>query len=100
MSMTKNSSDSYSSVKRILVILGLLAMLVSTEFVAVHGRILRSTRDNVVVPGLEGQVGAENKPVGVPPITAASADNSSSRNSLKTLAFRLASGPSKRGPGH
>ncbi|XWS25557.1 hypothetical protein CRYUN_Cryun27aG0078300 [Craigia yunnanensis] len=98
MSMTKNSTTSYSSMKRILFVLGLLALLVSTEFAAVHGRALRSTTiDNVVVPGFKG--GADNKAVGVPSF-AVSANNSRSRNSSRSLAFRLASGPSKRGPGH
>ncbi|XWS14759.1 hypothetical protein CRYUN_Cryun35bG0035700 [Craigia yunnanensis] len=99
MSMTKNSSTSYSSMKRILFVLGLLALLISTEFVAVHGRALRSTTtDNVVVkPGCEKQRRADIEAVGVSSF-AVSANNSSIRNSC--LAFRLASGPSKKGPGH
>ncbi|XVF36355.1 hypothetical protein REPUB_Repub19eG0051500 [Reevesia pubescens] len=82
--------------KRILLLLALLVLLVSTEFAAVHGRALRSTTDNVVVKrGCEKQGGS----VGVPSFVV-SANNSSSRNSFRSLAFRLASGPSKKGPGH
>ncbi|XWS21252.1 hypothetical protein CRYUN_Cryun30bG0039600 [Craigia yunnanensis] len=100
MLMTKNSSTSYLSMKCILFVLGLLALLVSTEFAAVHGGALRSTTtDNVVVPGFKEQGGADDKAVGVPS-SAVSANNSSSRNSFRSLAFRLASGPSKRGSGH
>ncbi|XWS24161.1 hypothetical protein CRYUN_Cryun28dG0076900 [Craigia yunnanensis] len=101
MSMTKNSSTSYSSKKRILFVLGLFVLLVSTEFDVVHGRALRSTTtDNVVVnPGCEEQGGANNEAVGVSSF-AVSANNSSNRNSFRSLAFRLASGPSKKGPGH
>ncbi|XVE94970.1 hypothetical protein REPUB_Repub02eG0056000 [Reevesia pubescens] len=95
MSMTKKSS-----MKSILLLIGLLALLVSTEFAAVQGRALRSTTDNVVVKrGCEEQGGADDEAVGVPSF-AVSASNSSSRNSFKSLDFRLASGPSKRGPGH
>ncbi|XVE55822.1 hypothetical protein DITRI_Ditri03aG0188100 [Diplodiscus trichospermus] len=102
MSMIKNSSISYSSMKPILFALVLLALLVSTEFAAVHGRALRSTMaDNVVLnPGCQEQGGAEgDEAVGVSPI-AVSANNSSSRHLFRSLAFRLASGPSKKGPGH
>lgn len=92
--MTKNSSTCCSSMKpmRILFVVGLLALLVSTEFTAAYGRSLRSTtKDNV---GAHDNIPV---PVGVPPITAAA---SGIRTSLKSLAFKLASGPSKRGPGH
>ncbi|XVE70154.1 hypothetical protein DITRI_Ditri10aG0049200 [Diplodiscus trichospermus] len=101
MSMTKNSSTSYSSMKRIVFVLGLLAFLVSTEFAAVHGRALGSTTmDNAVPPaGFKEQGGADDEAVGVPSF-AAPADNSSSHDSFWSLAFKLASGPSKRGPGH
>ncbi|XVF39858.1 hypothetical protein PTKIN_Ptkin01aG0066300 [Pterospermum kingtungense] len=104
MSMTKNSSK--SSNKRIVFVLGLLALLVSTEFAAVHGRALRSTTmttDNVVVnpAGCEEQEGSSTaaEAVGVSSF-AVSANNSSSRSAFRSLAFRLASGPSKKGPGH
>ncbi|GMI82671.1 hypothetical protein like AT5G43064 [Hibiscus trionum] len=78
--------------KRILFVLGVLALLVSIQLYAVHGRALRSTKteENVAVPGREGEGegGADDKavPVGV--------------HSFKRMAFRLASGPSRKGPGH
>ncbi|EOY15813.1 hypothetical protein QQP08_022608 [Theobroma cacao] len=96
--MAKNSSTSYSSMKRHLFVLGLLALLVSTEFTAVDGRALRSKTNNVVVAGCEEQGGADEQ-VAVSTF-AVSANNSSSRPSVRSLASRLASGPSKRGPGH
>ncbi|XP_022752498.1 uncharacterized protein LOC111301232 [Durio zibethinus] len=98
MSMTNNSSTSYSSMKRIVFVLGLLALLVSTEFAAVHGRALRSTTtDNVVVnPGREEQGGPDNEAIGV----SSFANNSSNRKSFRSLAYKLASGPNTKGPGH
>ncbi|KAK8313829.1 hypothetical protein V6Z11_D01G136600 [Gossypium hirsutum] len=74
--MTKNSS---ASMQRLVLMMGVLALLVSTELaIAVHGRTLRST--TMVVGGCEEQ--------------------GNSRNSFRSLGFRIASGPSKRGPGH
>ncbi|KAE8728318.1 Detected protein of unknown function [Hibiscus syriacus] len=70
------------------VLVLLLVSLVSTEFAAVEGRPLRSSttaKDN------DEAVGAR-----VP----ISANNSRSGNSFRSLAFKLASGPSKKGPGH
>ncbi|TYI28152.1 hypothetical protein E1A91_A05G221000v1 [Gossypium mustelinum] len=82
--------------KRILCVLGLLALLVSVQLDGVHGRALRSkmTDDNVVVPSLEGEA------VGVPSSAVSTNDSRSSRKSLKSMAFTLASGPSRKGPGH
>ncbi|KAE8682782.1 hypothetical protein F3Y22_tig00111237pilonHSYRG00029 [Hibiscus syriacus] len=73
--------------KCVLFVLGVLALLVSIQPHAVHGRAFRSTKteESVVVPGREGEA------VGV-------ADSAS--NSFKRMAFRLASGPSRKGPGH
>ncbi|MBA0844813.1 hypothetical protein Goarm_022813 [Gossypium armourianum] len=92
--MTKNSS---ASMQRLVLMMGVLALLVSTELaIAVHGRTLRST--TMVVGGCEEQGGR----MGVTSFGALSAANhsSNSRNSFRSLGFRLASGPSKRGPGH
>nr|KJB14603.1 hypothetical protein B456_002G133400 [Gossypium raimondii] len=91
--MTKNSS---SSMQRLVLMMGVLALLVSTELaIAVHGRTLRST--TMVVGGCEEQGGR----MGVSFGALSAADHSSnSRNSFRSLGFRLASGPSKRGPGH
>lgn len=85
--------------------LGLLALLVSTEFAAVHGRALRSTtKDNVVVnnPGCEEQNGtaAAEAVGGVSSFAVSENNRTSTRNAFRSLAFRLASGPSKKGPGH
>ncbi|KAK8678578.1 hypothetical protein V6N13_144075 [Hibiscus sabdariffa] len=88
--------------KRFLFVLALLALLVSIQLHAAHGRALPSTESegNVVVPGREGEGegegGADDKvvPVGVPSFAE------SASNSFKRMAFRLSSGPSSRGPGH
>lgn len=96
--MTKNSS---TSMQRLAFMMGVLALLVSTELaIAVHGRTLRSTtmEESVVVGGCEEQGGR----VGVSSFGVLSAENNSSnsRKSFRSLGFRLASGPSRRGPGH
>ncbi|KAK8705586.1 hypothetical protein V6N13_049184 [Hibiscus sabdariffa] len=90
--VTKNNS---TSMKRLLFAMGLMALLVSAELsVAVHGRTLRSitvVEDNVVGGASVSSFGA---------VSAAAANNLSTRDWFRSLGFRLASGPSRRGPGH
>ncbi|KAK8623409.1 hypothetical protein V6N13_118294 [Hibiscus sabdariffa] len=85
--------------KRVLFVMGLMALLVSSELaVAVHGRNLQSTTtldDKVAgARGSQEQRGATVLP------SPSAANGSGSRSSLRSLGFRLASGPSRRGPGH
>ncbi|KAK8512437.1 hypothetical protein V6N13_083015 [Hibiscus sabdariffa] len=89
--------------KRLLFVMGLMALLVSSQLVVVvHGRILRSTTTlDEKVTGARGsdeQRGATVLPSPSPSDSAA--NDSGSRSSLRSLGFRLASGPSRRGPGH
>ncbi|GMJ02590.1 hypothetical protein HRI_003928200 [Hibiscus trionum] len=89
--------------KRILFAMVLMALLVSTELaVAVHGRTLRSNTTTVeenVGGGCEEQRGASVSSFAVLSSSAA-ANDSGSRGWFRRLGFRLASGPSRRGPGH
>ena len=79
------------SMKRLMFVLGLLIMVVSTQFNVVQSsRALRS---------VSGHGSDHQSSVGVVSI-AVSSNKASTRSSVKSLAFRLASGPSKRGPGH
>ncbi|KAE8704147.1 Detected protein of unknown function [Hibiscus syriacus] len=72
--------------KRILFVIALLSLLVSTKLaVAVDGRTLRSG-------GCVEQRGAS--------VSSAAASNTTTRDWFRRLGFRLASGPSRRGPGH
>ncbi|GMI77409.1 hypothetical protein HRI_001410200 [Hibiscus trionum] len=91
--------------KSVLLALVLLVLLVSTEFASVNGRPLRSSTtptDNVGIKrGSEECGGADDKAVAARVHTlAVSANNSRGGNSFRSLSFKLASGPSKKGPGH
>lgn len=88
MSMKKNSSTSCSSMNRVLLVLVLSVLLVSSEFAA--GRPLRSMSGNAGVKeggGDDGVVVSANK-------------SRTSRVALRGLAVILASGPSGKGRGH
>ncbi|KAB2076191.1 hypothetical protein ERO13_A06G022325v2 [Gossypium hirsutum] len=90
MSMKKNSSTSYSSINRVLLVLVLSVLLVSSEFAAVNGRPLRSMSGNAGIKqsgGDDGVVVSANK-------------SRTSRVSFRGLAVILASGPSGKGRGH
>ncbi|GKV10289.1 hypothetical protein SLEP1_g21680 [Rubroshorea leprosula] len=83
--------------KSLFVILCFLALVVSVEFNVVNGRALRLME--TAVAGCEdgggaGRMGSAG--------FAVSATNSSGSPSviMRSLAFRLASGPSEKGPGH
>ncbi|KAL4310453.1 hypothetical protein GQ457_01G010550 [Hibiscus cannabinus] len=81
--------------KPVLFVMGLMALLV-----AVHGRILRSTTTlDDKVAGARGSQEQRGATV-LPSPSPSPANGSGSRSSLRSLGFRLASGPSRRGPGH
>ncbi|CAI0424565.1 unnamed protein product [Linum tenue] len=92
MSMARRSRSSSCTLFFIVVVL--LVTVFSTHVNA--GRALRS--DALPIAGCDqadgGQAGA-----GIASFVASS-NNSSGSVSLRGLMFRLASGPSKRGPGH
>ncbi|KAL1060428.1 hypothetical protein V6Z11_1Z098800 [Gossypium hirsutum] len=77
--MKKNSSTSYSSINRVLLVLVLSVLLVSSEFASVNGRPLRSMSGNAGIKQVESRT---------------------SRVSFRGLAVILASGPSGKGRGH
>ncbi|KAK8988849.1 hypothetical protein V6N11_030223 [Hibiscus sabdariffa] len=80
--------------KRFLFVLALLALLVSIQLHAVHGRALPSSEGREGEGEGKGGAGDKVVPVGVTSFAE------SASNSFKRMAFRLSSGPSSRGPGH
>lgn len=97
MSMKKMSSVWFVLVMTILVL--------STEFVQVDCRALRS--DSTAGDGCKEQADGAEEMAGMGSFAVSSSYNSSSSNnntthrpSVRSLMFRLASGPSKKGPGH
>ncbi|KAH7567476.1 hypothetical protein ACOSP7_010601 [Xanthoceras sorbifolium] len=95
MAMKKNTG-----MMRLLFVLALLIfMVISTQFNVVQCRALRSMTDAVVSGCEENLRGSDQSSVGVVSFSDSS-NNAGIGSSLKSLAFRLASGPSKRGPGH
>lgn len=75
-------------------------LVVSSQFCFVHGRVLRSEALKTPVDDgcedLKGEYSShETAAFGV-----GSSNNSSTRQFARSLAYRLASGPSKKGPGH
>ncbi|KAL9385995.1 hypothetical protein Peur_023005 [Populus x canadensis] len=93
ISMTKGSS-----MKSLWFALGLMLLVVSTEMRVVHCRALRSTSSTITTTGYQ-QVDGAQESKGVASFVVSS-NNSGGRPSLRSLMFKLASGPSKRGPGH
>lgn len=81
-----------ASIKRLCFVVGVLVMVASTHFAVVESRVLKSVADG------------EEKFEGLEPIeVAASVNNkvnSLSSSEFRSLSFVLASGPSKKGPGH
>ncbi|KAM1118889.1 hypothetical protein ACFX2I_043152 [Malus domestica] len=106
MSMKKNSSGSSSNC--VWVVMGLMVLIVSSQFAQVDCRTLKSTTASVNATttsgGCKGGDGAEEAAGGMASFAVSSNYNSSSSTdlcpSMRSLAFRLASGPSKKGPGH
>ncbi|KAF9687531.1 hypothetical protein SADUNF_Sadunf02G0103200 [Salix dunnii] len=92
------STKTRSSVKSLWFVLGLIMLVVSTEMGAVHCRPLRSTNSTIIAPGCQ-QVDGTRESMGVASFVVSSSI-SGSRLSARSLIFKLASGPSKRGPGH
>ncbi|KAG6591405.1 hypothetical protein SDJN03_13751, partial [Cucurbita argyrosperma subsp. sororia] len=87
-----------ASGKRLCFVVGVLLMVASAHFLTVEGRTLRSVSEKLA-DGKEKMGGVEA--IGV----AAFRDqvnslSSSSHSEFRSLSFVLASGPSKKGPGH
>ncbi|KAJ0026123.1 hypothetical protein Pint_08703 [Pistacia integerrima] len=82
-----------ASMKRLWFVLGLIILVVlSTQFSVSHCRVLRSLTDTTV-----SGTGTEHVAIAS---FSVSSQNSSVRQSVRSLAFRLSSGPSDRGSGH
>ncbi|KAJ6399983.1 hypothetical protein OIU84_015608 [Salix udensis] len=88
-----------SSLRSLWFVLGLLLLVVSTEMRAVHCRALRSATSTTTAAIEYQQVDGAQESKGMASFVVSS-NNSSSRSSLRSFMFKLASGPSKRGPGH
>ncbi|KAF9621987.1 hypothetical protein IFM89_029207 [Coptis chinensis] len=78
------------------LILIIVVLLLSIQLSLVQGRALRSTGTS---NGCEQEGGAENS-VGIASFLVSSNNSSSYASTVRSLAFKLASGPSKKGPGH
>ncbi|KAK7310793.1 hypothetical protein RJT34_08527 [Clitoria ternatea] len=84
---------------RLLIVLIITMLVVSSELCFVHSRVLRSeVLKSHVGDGFEEFKGAESS-LGMATF-AVSSNNFSTGQLARRLAYRLASGPSKKGPGH
>ncbi|KAJ8763253.1 hypothetical protein K2173_026154 [Erythroxylum novogranatense] len=86
-----------SMMKRLCVMLTLVVLVVSMQLSVVHCRALRSTT-GADIDGCQQAVEAHQS-LGMASM-AVSSNNSSTRSSVGSMRFKLASGPSKRGTGH
>ena len=90
-----------TSVKSLRFALGvILVLVVSNQSSFVHCRALRSTVDATAAVAAASVRGDESVGVGIANSFAVSSTNSSKRSSVRSLTYKLASGPSKRGTGH
>ncbi|PON84713.1 Transmembrane protein [Trema orientale] len=101
---------SKTSMKSLCFVLGLILIIVTAQFNEADCRALRST-ENTASTGAGGCEQNEGREMAVGMASFAVSSNSSSSNSntstssssrplARSLSFRLASGPSKKGPGH
>ncbi|CAH1454264.1 unnamed protein product [Lactuca virosa] len=92
MKMSDNSP--YSSVKMLCYLIGLIIFLSTTQLGAVDSRALRPTRVNIS--------NGANRDEGIEFRVSSSIKTKGGGLPLRKMesAFTLASGPSKRGPGH
>ncbi|KAE8100112.1 hypothetical protein FH972_018039 [Carpinus fangiana] len=96
--MSMNKSSTATSMKTLLFVLGIAMLVFSAQFGVGECRALRS----MAACEQEGGGGdGGDQSVGMASTFVVSANNSSSNGPLaRSLAFMLASGPSKKGPGH
>ncbi|KAF3446596.1 hypothetical protein FNV43_RR11776 [Rhamnella rubrinervis] len=99
----KNCSKT-TSMKSLLFALGLIILIIATtEFGQADCRALRSmsTTNNSGNAGcIQLQVDGGGEVVGMASFAVSSNNSTTTRPLARSLAFRLASGPSKKGPGH
>jgi hypothetical protein len=98
--MSMNKSSTATSMKTLLFVLGMAMLVFSAQFGVGECRALRS----MAACEQEGSGGGSDggdQSVGMASTFVVSANNSSSNGPLaRSLTFMLASGPSKKGPGH
>ncbi|KAG4931592.1 hypothetical protein AAZX31_17G225300 [Glycine max] len=81
------------------IVMIITVFVVSSQFCFVYGRVLRpEALKTPVGDGCEDFKG-EDSSLGMATFAVAS-NNSSTRQFARSLAYKLASGPSKKGPGH
>ncbi|KAM7517024.1 hypothetical protein LguiA_006607 [Lonicera macranthoides] len=100
--MAARNNSPKTSMKSLLLVLGIVIMVMGSQFNVVECRALRSTS---IAGGCDQQLEGAELTVGVTTQFAAASDaantsRSSSSELVRSLEFKLASGPSKRGPGH
>ncbi|XP_059452875.1 uncharacterized protein LOC132183571 [Corylus avellana] len=99
--MSMNKSSTTTSMKTLLIVLGIAMLVFSAQFGVGECRALRSMAACEQEGGGGGGGNGADQSVGMASTFVVSANNSSSNGPLaRSLAFRLASGPSKKGPGH
>ncbi|KAJ7966563.1 Transmembrane protein [Quillaja saponaria] len=83
------------------LVLGVLTLMVSSQFNLGHCRVLRTgTSSERIADGCE-DVKGPTESTGMASFAVSSNNfSTTARPSVRSLAFRLASGPSKKGPGH
>lgn len=82
--------------KSVWIVMVMTVLVASSQFWFVHARVLRS--ETPLGDGCEDLKG-EASYVGMATFSVAS-NNSITRQFARSLAYKLASGPSKKGPGH
>ncbi|EEF52330.1 conserved hypothetical protein [Ricinus communis] len=99
MAMVTEGCSTATSMKRIFSVFALFILVLSTQMISVvHCRALRSTTTTVIADNCQQENGAESAS-GVASFSVSS-NNASTASSVRSLMYQLASGPSKKGPGH
>ncbi|CAJ1972734.1 unnamed protein product [Sphenostylis stenocarpa] len=82
--------------KSLWIMMVITVVVVSSQFCFVHGRVLRSEALKTPIgdgcEDFKGELGMAT--------FAVASNNSRTRQFAQSLAYKLASGPSKKGPGH
>ncbi|XAR48388.1 hypothetical protein NMG60_11031206 [Bertholletia excelsa] len=99
MALRMVKSPSMASLRRLCLLVCVVLLVLSEQFAPAHCRALRAPMEGSIAEQVDG-AGAE--PTGMASFAVSSNNSSSaSRDSvIRSLAFKLASGPSRRGPGH
>ncbi|CAK9139469.1 unnamed protein product [Ilex paraguariensis] len=94
----REKSPTTISLKSLCFVLGFILLVTSTQLNVVHCRALRSSLDATTIAGCDQQSGGGADSMGMTPFPVSPNNNSSIGSaSARSLAAKLASGPSKRG---